>query len=190
MSTDKRPADAVVVGGAGHVGAPLAMVLAQKGLRVIAYDVNPAALEQLARGEMPFLEEGGPELLAEVNKSGLLRFSSSTASVAGVPIVIITIGTPIDEFHNPRIEVVSRCIDQLLPYLSKDQTIVLRSTVSPGVTDFLARYLAQHGKPLGVAFCPERVVQGFAIREMQTLTQIVSDTTPAAEAVGATLVGR
>jgi UDP-N-acetyl-D-mannosaminuronic acid dehydrogenase len=165
------------------------MVLASKRLRTLAYDINQATLAQLERGEMPFLEAGGPELLASVLGSGRLAFSSDPADLADIPIVILTIGTPIDEFHNPKVETISRCIDQLLPYLSLGQTIILRSTVTPGVTDYVARYLAQHGKPLGVAFAPERVVQGFAIREMQDLTQIVSGTTPEAEEVAARLFG-
>jgi UDP-N-acetyl-D-mannosaminuronic acid dehydrogenase len=180
-------ADVVIVGGAGHVGAPLAMVLASRGHRAIAYDVDRAALDRLAAGSMPFLEEDGPELLRSVLPTGRLTFSVEPSAVRNVPIVIITIGTPIDEFQNPKVEVISRCLDQIVPHLEPDQTIVLRSTVAPGVTDFVARYLAQHGKPLGVAFCPERVVQGLAIREMQTLPQIVSGTTPAAEAVATRL---
>ena len=181
--------DVAVVGGAGHVGAPLAMVLASKGHRTLAYDINRASLDRLERGELPFLEEGGPQLLASVRASGRLSFTAKVSDIAAVPIVIVTIGTPIDEFHNPKVDIVTRCIDQLMPYLSPGQTIVLRSTVSPGVTEYVARYLAQRGKPLGVAFAPERVVQGFAIREMQELAQIVSGTTPEAEEVAARLFG-
>ena len=181
--------DVAVVGGAGHVGAPLAMVLASKGHRTLAYDTNRATLGRLAQGELPFVEEGGAELLARVRATKAIGFSSDPADVAGIPIVVITIGTPIDEFHNPKVDIVTRCLDQLLPHLTLSQTIVLRSTVSPGVTEYVGRYLAQHGKPLGVAFAPERVVQGFAIREMQELTQIVSGTTPEAEEVAARLFG-
>jgi UDP-N-acetyl-D-mannosaminuronic acid dehydrogenase len=163
------------------------MVLALRGHRVVAYDLNRNALHRLAQGEMPFLEDGGPALLAEVNATGRLRFSADASDLAGIPVIVITIGTPIDEFHNPKVEIVTRCIDDLLPYLSLDQTIVLRSTVSPGVTEYVSGYLAKRGKPLGVAFAPERVVQGAAIREMQELPQIVSGTTPAAEEVAAKL---
>ncbi len=169
------------------MGAPLALVLASKGHRTLAYDINRASLDRLARGEMPYLEEGGPELLAEVTSSGRLGFSAEAADISGIPVLILTIGTPIDEFHNPKVEILTRCIEQLLPHLSAGQTIILRSTVSPGVTEYVARYLAQRGKPLGVAFAPERVVQGFAIREMQELAQIVSGTTPEAEEVAARL---
>lgn len=178
-----------MVGGAGHVGAPLAIVLAAKGHPTVAYDADRDAIDCLARGEMPFREDGGRELLTATRATGLLRFSTDPADIRGARVVVITIGTPIDEFHNPKVEVITRCVDHLLPYLAMDQTIVLRSTVTPGVTDYVARYLSQRGMPLGVAFCPERVVQGCAIRELQELTQIVSGTTPEAEETAASLFG-
>jgi UDP-N-acetyl-D-mannosaminuronic acid dehydrogenase len=69
--------------------------------------------------------------------------------------------------------------------LNDGQTLVLRSTVFPGVTDYVQRYLERRGKNILVAFCPERVVQGQAIRELQDLPQIVAGTTPeAAESAG------
>lgn len=179
-----------VVGGAGHVGAPLAIVLASKGMPTTAYDKDQAALAMLARGEMPFREDGSEEPLRAAIADGCLRFSSEASAVRGTDIVIITIGTPVDEFHNPRIDDVRRCADELFPYLSEEQTIILRSTVSPGVSEHLARYLAARGKQIGVAFCPERVVQGRAIEEIATLPQIVSGTTARAEEIAAELFGR
>lgn len=181
--------DICIVGGAGHVGAPLALVFAKHGFRTLIYDVNPAALETLARGRMPFLEEGGEELLREVLPTGRLTMSSNVADVANVPHVILTIGTPIDEFHNPMLRVVLECIDGLLPHLSDSQTLILRSTVFPGVTYHVHRYLEQHGRKTLLAFCPERVVQGHSLKELQTLPQIVSGSTPEAEDIAAKLFG-
>jgi UDP-N-acetyl-D-mannosaminuronic acid dehydrogenase len=179
--------DVCVVGGAGHVGAPLALVLAKHGFRTLIYDVNRAALETLSQGRMPFLEYGGEELLREMLPSGRLALSDDVSAVANVPHVILTIGTPIDEFHNPMMRIVLECIDGLLPHLSDSQTLILRSTVYPGVTEQVHRYLRQHGKKTLVAFCPERVVQGHTIKELQTMPQIVSGTTPEAQEVAAKL---
>jgi UDP-N-acetyl-D-mannosaminuronic acid dehydrogenase len=81
-------------------------------------------------------------------------------------------------------------MDTLLPYLSDEQTLILRSTVFPGATDFLADYLKGRGKKTLVAFCPERVVQGRAIQEIQSLVQMVSGTTKEAEASAAEFFGR
>jgi UDP-N-acetyl-D-mannosaminuronic acid dehydrogenase len=177
----KHPYDVCIVGGAGHVGAPLALVLAKHGFRTLIYDVNRAALGVLASGQMPFLENGGQELLREVLPTGRLGLSSDITDLAGIPHVILTIGTPIDEFHNPMLRVVLDCVDALLPHLSDGQTLILRSTVFPGVTDHVDLYLRNHGKRLRVAFCPERVVQGHSIKELETLPQIVSGTTKEAE---------
>ena len=190
MTVNKQPYDACVVGGAGHVGAPLAILLATTGLRVLIQDRSEATMASLAAGAMPFLEEGGEEALRGVLAKGRLGFSSDPADIKGIPTVIITIGTPVDEFQNPEIRHVTDCVDVLLPYLSDDQTLVLRSTVFPGVTDYLHRYLEQRGKHTRIAFCPERVVQGYAIKEMRELPQIVSGTTPEAESAAAELFSR
>src|SRR5262245_23558514 len=68
--------DVVVLGGGGHVGLPLSLVLAQAGLRVGIYDTNESSLARIAAGEMPFLESGADELLREVLATGRLAFGS------------------------------------------------------------------------------------------------------------------
>ncbi|HLQ04513.1 MAG TPA: nucleotide sugar dehydrogenase [Verrucomicrobiae bacterium] len=182
--------DVCVIGGAGHVGAPLAIVFANKGVRTLVYDVNERALGELRAGRMPHLENGAEPELARALKGGALAFTSDASCVANAGILVVTIGTPIDEFHNPRLDVVTKCLDLLLPYMHDGQSVILRSTVFPGVTEFVDHYLRQHGKNLPVAFCPERVVQGNAIEELQTLPQIVSGTTTKAEKMAAALFGR
>lgn len=172
--------DICVVGGAGHVGLPLAVVLASKGLRVLIHDINDKALAKIKSGVMPFLEEGAESLLSEMLAKGSLDVTSDFSRLAGVPDIIVTIGTPIDEFLNPSLKAMTRCFETMLPYLSEDQVIILRSTVSPGTTEWLARYLKMKGKAVPVAFCPERIVQGYAVRELQTLPQIISGTSPEA----------
>lgn len=184
------PFNVCVVGGAGHVGAPLAIVMAAKGMRTLVYDVDQTAIDTLAAGEMPFFEDGAEPLLREALARNMLAFTTDPAGMRDVPVIVITIGTPIDEFHNPQVQAVTRCIDQLLPHLSDEQAIILRSTVSPGVTEYVDRYLRSRGRTPRVAFCPERVVQGYAIRELQQLPQLVSGTTPEAEETAACLFSR
>jgi UDP-N-acetyl-D-mannosaminuronic acid dehydrogenase len=170
-----------VVGGGGHVGAPLAIVLASRGVHTLIYDVNPASIELLASGSIPFLEADATGLLNKALRDGMLSFTSRPADIALASYVILTIGTPIDEFHNPMLRVIRDCVDDLLPHMRDGQTLILRSTVFPGVTDYLQQYLDSRGKKIMVAFCPERVVQGQAIRELQDLPQIVAGTTSEAE---------
>ena len=101
--------------------------------------------------------------------------------------MIVTIGTPVDEFLNPERRVIQNCIDGFLPQLRDDQLLVLRSTLYPGTTDWVDAYLRQHGRKQKVAFCPERIAQGFGIDELRRMPQIVSGTSPAAEAEAAAL---
>lgn len=190
MTETGKAFDVCVVGGAGHVGVPLSVVLASKGLRTLAYDIDRGTLDTLAAGRLPFMEIGAEPLLRRALAEEMLCFTADPACVAYAPVLIVTIGTPIDEFHNPKLDVITRCLDGLLPHIHEGQTIVLRSTVFPGVTEFVQRYLDRHGKHVPVAFCPERVVQGKAIEELQTLPQIVSGTTPQAEETAARLFSR
>jgi UDP-N-acetyl-D-mannosaminuronic acid dehydrogenase len=174
-------ADVTVVGGAGHVGIPLVLALAEEGLRVNVNDLNQEILNTLKQGRLPFIEHGAAEALSKALANKRLVFSNSPDRVSVGGPVIITIGTPIDEFLNPLRRVVQDCIDAMLPTLADGQLIVLRSTVFPGTTDWLASYLKAQGRNLKVAFCPERVVQGFGLKELREMPQIVSGTTPQAE---------
>ena len=178
MSTS---ADICVVGGAGHIGLPLSIVFASKGQRVLIYDINPQTLETIQRGTMPFMERGAEPLLREALAAGRLSVTTHARDIAKVPTLIVTIGTPIDEFLNPSIKGFVRCFEELIPHLSDEQLIVLRSTVYPGATNWLGQFLESKGKRPHLACCPERIVQGQAIEEIQRLPQLISGTTPAAE---------
>jgi UDP-N-acetyl-D-mannosaminuronic acid dehydrogenase len=188
--TTVENADVTVVGGAGHVGVPLVLALAEAGLRVNVNDLNRDSLEALQAGRLPFIEHGAQTVLSKalINRRLVFTHASDRISVGGP--VIITIGTPVDEFLNPVRKVVQDCVDALLPSLADGQLVVLRSTVFPGTTDWLASYLKAKGRSLKVAFCPERVVQGNGLRELRDMPQIVSGTTPDAEREAAALFER
>jgi UDP-N-acetyl-D-mannosaminuronic acid dehydrogenase len=183
-------ADLTVVGGAGHVGIPLVLAFAEAGMTVNVNDRNEATLAILKSGKLPFIEHGAAPLLAKALADNRLLFSSSPQTIGRSGPVIVTIGTPVDEFLNPVQAAVQHCIDDLLPHLGDDQLIVLRSTVYPGTTDWLHDYLKRLGRKNRIAFCPERVVQGYGIKELREMPQIVSGTTPEAEQEAADLFRR
>ena len=195
IASDSAPttvenADITVVGGAGHVGIPLVLALAESGLRVNVNDLNQATLDTLAAGKLPFIETGAEPVLAKALANKRLVFTRGPDCVSTGGPVIITIGTPIDEFFNPVRSVVQDCMDPLLPRLADGQLVILRSTVFPGTTDWLASWLAGKGRNLRVAFCPERVVQGNGLNELRAMPQIVSGTSPDAEREAAALFER
>ena len=189
-ATTVENADVTVVGGAGHVGIPLVLALAEAGLRVNVNDLNQVTLDTLQSGKLPFIEVGAETALAKALALNRLVFTNASDKISVGGPVIITIGTPIDEFLNPVRSVVQDCVDALLPRLVDGQLLVLRSTVFPGTTDWLASYLEAKGRKLKIAFCPERVVQGFGLKELREMPQIVSGTTQQAERDAAALFER
>ena len=176
-----KSADVTVVGGAGHVGVPLVLAFAEAGLTVNVNDLNEKALATLKSGKLPFIEHGAAPLLARALAGNKLLFTSSPSGIGHNGPVIITIGTPVDEFLNPVQSEVQCCVDSLLPHVADEQLLVLRSTVYPGTTEWLQDYLRRLGRNNRVAFCPERVVQGFGVKELREMPQIVSATSPDAE---------
>ena len=172
-----------IIGGLGHVGLPLCLVFCEAGLHVAAIDSDPDRLHSVRNGRMPFLEIGAPLLLTRHLAERLTVYDATDAisqvALMEADAIIVTLGTPIDEYQNPRPGDFLERVMALSNYL-EGKLLVLRSTVSPGTTERLAAMLKAAGVTCDVAFCPERILQGHAIRELQTLPQIVSGVTPKA----------
>jgi UDP-N-acetyl-D-mannosaminuronic acid dehydrogenase len=187
-AANAQVADLTVVGGAGHVGVPLVLSFAAKGLKVNVNDLNRESLATLRAGRLPFIEYGAEGMLAEALRSQRLIFTDKPSEISNSGPVIVTIGTPVDEFLNPERHVVQQCIDGLLPYLGKGQLLILRSTLYPGMTEWVSAYLQRRNRgDLKVAFCPERIVQGYGVEELAGMPQIVSGVTPDAAEEAAAL---
>ena len=71
-----KPLDVSVVGGDGHVGLPLAIVFADRGLNVLAIDLNDKAIATILQGKMPFLENGAEPILNAVLAEGRLALTT------------------------------------------------------------------------------------------------------------------
>ena len=170
--TESNP-DVVVVGGGGHVGLPLSLALADAGLKVGIFDTSEATVAKICRGEMPFLEAGAPELLRATLASGRLSAATEPQMLRGVQRVIVVIGTPIDEFLNPSMTIFKGAVDELAPHLADGALVVLRSTVYPGTTEYVAQSLKDRGRTVDVAFAPERIAEGHALEELGSLPQII-----------------
>jgi UDP-N-acetyl-D-mannosaminuronic acid dehydrogenase len=166
--------DVVVIGGCGHVGLPLAIAFADRGARVAVYDVNPAAVDLVTSGTMPFAEEGAGPLLERAVAKGRLIASTDPAIVGTAENVVVVIGTPVDEHLNPDQQAIPRALEACAPHLGDGQLLILRSTVYPGVTALVERMITRLGKAIDVAFCPERIAEGKAMTELFELPQIIS----------------
>src|SRR3989338_1738035 len=178
--------DIAIVGGLGHVGLPLGIMLAHKGKRVCLVDVDQKKAEQVRRGEMPFIEYGAEPLLAETLKRGGLDISLDSSSIADARQVIIAIGTPVDEYLNPKTRTFLEFFDSIAKYLNPEQLIVIRSTVYPKTCEQIERRLGRE-KGWKIAYCPERIMQGYAIQELVKLPQVIAGLSKSAEEEAAAL---
>jgi UDP-N-acetyl-D-mannosaminuronic acid dehydrogenase len=171
-----RAIDVVIVGGCGHVGLPLGLAFADRGLKVTLLDINQEAVDGVLANRMPFIEDGAPEVLSRVVGKQLLA-TTDPAVVADAEYIVVVIGTPVDEHLNPDPTAVSSAVQELAPNLSDGQLLVLRSTLYPGTTALVERTVERLGLRIDVAFCPERIAEGRAMRELYELPQIVSGRT-------------
>jgi UDP-N-acetyl-D-mannosaminuronic acid dehydrogenase len=169
-----------IVGGCGHIGLPLGIAFADVGVQVTLLDIDEARVRRVAAGRMPFLERGADERLSSVLATGRLTATTSAEVIREHDTVVVTIGTPVDEFMDPGIRSFDRSMDRILDAMRDGQLLILRSTVFPGVTSRLDRHALERGLQIDIAHCPERIAQGYALEELTKLPQIVGGVTPAA----------
>ena len=169
--------DVVVIGGCGHVGLPLAIAFASRGLRVGIFDLSESAVGCVNSAKMPFAEPGATQALERAVAAGTLEAATDPAIVGTGEHVIVVIGTPVGEHLEPDQSAIPNAMQDCAPYFAAGQILILRSTVYPGVTARVEKMVAGLGVDIDVAFCPERIAEGKAMTELFELPQIVSSRT-------------
>jgi UDP-N-acetyl-D-mannosaminuronic acid dehydrogenase len=162
-----------IIGGCGHVGLPLGVKLALAGASTRLVDINQDAVDSVNAGRFPFLEKGGDDQLRRALARGLKAAAGPEAAGAADVLIFVT-GTPVDEHLNPKLSEVLRIFELYEPFLGPGKLVVMRSTLFPGTMEHLHERLTRSHPGVRIAFCPERVAQGFALDEIETLPQIVS----------------
>src|SRR5262249_37571437 len=114
-----------IVGGCGHVGLPLGLAFARKGYQVDLLDTSAVRVAQVNQGRMSFHEDDADTLLPEVVRSGLLKATTDTAVLEDASAIIVTIGTPVDEYLDPSVCEFDRSLEQLLTLVRPGQLLVL-----------------------------------------------------------------
>src|SRR3954467_11315923 len=164
--------------GLGRIGLPLALSFADRGIDVVGIDKERPLLETVGSGRMPFEETGAQELLERVLPGGHLKLTESIADAGSCDYIVLTLGTPAHVHLEIDISQIRSVIDDLLPLLREGQTVILRSTVAPGTTDWLAGYIEQRrgfsvGDDFFVAHVPERIANNRFLEEIATLPSII-----------------
>ena len=161
-----------IVGGAGHVGAPLGLALSSKGFNVILVDKNKKNIKKINQGKMPFVEEGCAELLKKMVNKDRIFATENLSEVKQCKYIIVCIGTPINNKFKPDLKKFIDFFYNLKKYLHKNHIIIIRSSIYPGICNKVFNILQKRCKNL--SYCPERIAQGKSLIELPKLTQLVS----------------
>jgi UDPglucose 6-dehydrogenase len=152
--------------GCGYLGAVHASAMAELGHEVVGIDLDANKVAQLSEGKAPFFEPGLSDVLASAIRSGRLRFSTDVADVAGSTVHFIAVGTPQRAgSHAADLRYVDAAIEALIPHLSKGDLVVGKSTVPVGTAARLAELIAASGSGAALAWNPEFLREGFALKD-------------------------
>ncbi len=161
-----------IIGGTGHVGLPLGLAFSERKFKVELIDVNKQNIDKVNKGILPFIEENGKRLLKQSLKKKNIIATNNLASLSSSKFIIICIGTPIKKNLKPEVKNFLKFFKKLKNYISRDQIIIIRSSVFPGICNKVYEIL--RSKNSNISYCPERIVQGKSLIELPKLPQIVS----------------
>ena len=168
----------VAIIGLGRVGLPLALSFAERGLSVLGVDSDAQRLDSVRAGRMPFAETGTQELLERALADGRLELADRVSEAARADQIVITVGTPSFSHIESDMRAIRSVLDDLLGLLRPGHSLILRSTIAPGTTEFVAGYVAKHrgftvGSDVFVAHAPERIAAGKFLEEIGSLPCII-----------------
>ncbi|MFC5999811.1 UDP-N-acetyl-D-mannosamine dehydrogenase [Quadrisphaera sp. GCM10027208] len=185
------PSGRLAVIGLGYIGLPTAAAFATQGLDVVGVDVNPATVEAVNRGEVPFVE---PDLGVAVSGAVRLGRLSASTDVPAADTYILAVPTPLQADRTADLSAVRAATEALAPRLRGGELVILESTSPPGTTEQIGRWLAgarpdlavagvtadRSGDPVLLAHCPERVLPGRIMIEIVTNDRVIGGVTPEA----------
>jgi|TARA_B110000444_G_C18784041_1_gene568955 UDP-N-acetyl-D-mannosaminuronic acid dehydrogenase len=169
MKFNNKSIDVLIVGGAGHIGLPLGLLFAAKKKKVVLLDKDIKNIKKINNLEMPFMENGGVQLLKK-NKNNIFA-TNNTSLIKFAKIVIICIGTPVKN-SKPDLINFFKMFRDIKSELNPKNLLVIRSSIYPGTVKKISNILGKDFK--NISYCPERVVQGKSISELPKLPQIIS----------------
>ena len=160
--------------GLGYIGLPTSIIAAQSGINVVGVDINPKVVETVNSGNIHIVEPGLKELCAQVVREGKLK--ASTEPVVSDAYFIV-VPTPFKGNHEPDISYVEAATRSVVPLLKEGDLFVIESTSPVGTTDHISALIYTERPELKdkiyVAYCPERVLPGNVIWELQHNDRVI-----------------
>ena len=163
----------IVIIGAGYIGTVLAVVLAENGYKITAIDTNKKIIESYNDGLSPIPEPGLNKLIKKNTANGRLKATTEISEIKNAEIILITVGTPLNEDGSANKTAIKKVISSISPFVKDGQLVILKSTVPPFTSENdVAKPLRKFAK-VDVAFCPERLSEGNAIEECRNIPIVV-----------------
>jgi UDP-N-acetyl-D-glucosamine dehydrogenase len=163
--------------GQGYVGLPLALTFVDKGFRVLGFDVDPAKVAALNRGEC-YIRHIDEVRVKRARETKRFEATADFTRLHEPDAILICVPTPLTAQKEPDLTYVRQTAEAIRPHLRRGQLIVLESTTYPGTTDELVRgVLEEGGLTAGVdfflAFSPEREDPGNKSHSTPTIPKVV-----------------
>ena len=161
-----------IVGGAGHIGLPLAVKFAENNFKINIIDINEKNLIKISKNQPPFKEIDLKNKLGKVLKKNRIEFSTNLNSIKNSKYIVVCIGTPISDKLKPELRLFYNLFKKLSNYLDKEQHVIIRSSILPGTS--LKVYDIIKSKCKNLNYCPERIVEGLSLKELPIIPQIIA----------------
>lgn len=176
----KKNSSEITVGavGLGYVGQPFVGAMAEAGFNVVGLDIDQNLINKLSEDYEPTVYEPGLKEIFKVHQANISFTSNYEVMMQKSDAIFLSVGTPLNSKGEPDSKSIEACVSEIAPRVKNGQLIILRSTVVPGTTRWLAEQIQkrtglQPGTDFFVAFSPERTVSGNAVQELKTLPAIV-----------------
>jgi UDP-N-acetyl-D-glucosamine dehydrogenase len=177
--------------GMGYVGLPLAIEVANSGIRVVGIDVAEHKVKLIHEGKS-YIPDVASSAVSKHVKSGRLRAVSEFGVIRDLDAIIICVPTPLGKTKDPDLSMVVAAVEQIARNQRPGQLVVLESTTYPGTTEeLILPKLEEAGLKVGedffLAFSPERVDPGNSIYNTRNTPKVIGGVTPQCLEVASTL---
>jgi UDP-N-acetyl-D-mannosaminuronic acid dehydrogenase len=160
--------------GLGYIGLPTAAIVASKGIDVVGVDINPAIVETINQGKIHIVEPELDKIVKEVVEKKKLRASLKPEEAN---VFLIVVPTPFKQNHRADTTYVENATRAVIPFLNEGNLFIIESTSPVETTEKMAAIIFRERPELKnkiyVAYCPERVLPGNVIYELENNDRII-----------------
>ncbi len=184
----------MAVFGLGRVGLPFSLIFAARNVKVIGVDVDATIVERLKKGITTIREAGIEELLKKVmSEQKFIVTVDAKGAVDEADVIVVTVGTPLTHDLRPDFSQLHQALEMISSRSISGKLIILRSTVPPRTTEEVVCKLLKErtglevGRDFYLTYCPERILEGRALEELETLPEIIGGVDSASSIIAAEL---